>query len=107
MVWYAVIGALAAFGLVCALWAGLGWLIPGAKGGVLVCLCASGENAEAFLCRCRWLRDLGLLRGPLLLVRQGITPVEEQRLLRRYPGIEFCSPEELSSRLELERKRLG
>lgn len=107
MVLYVIIGALAAFGLVCVLWACLGWLLPGSTGTALVCAAESGGVEEAVIRRYRWLLDLGFLKTPLLLVRHGITPEEEEKLLRRYPGIEFCEPEELSSRLELEREKLG
>lgn len=107
MVFYVIVGVLAAFGLACALWAALGWLLPGSTGGVLVCTARHGGTEEAVIRRYRWLRDLGFFRGPLLLVRQGISPREEQALLRRYAGIEFCEPEELASRLELEREKLG
>ena len=106
MVWYVIIGALAAFGLVCALWAALGWLLPGSTGAALVCVVRPGRAEEAVIRRYRWLRDLGLLKGPLLLVRQGWEGPEAEALLRRCPGIEFCEPEELASRLELERERL-
>lgn len=100
MVFYVIIGALAAFGLVCALWAALGWLLPGSTGAALVCLALPGEAEEAVARRYRWLRELGFFSGPLLLVRQ------DAQAQPPYPGMEFCEPEELLSRLELERKKL-
>ena len=63
MVWYVVIGTLAAFGLVSALWLIFGWLIPGGKGWAAVCF-----REGAALERCLWLREWGLLRGPVLLL---------------------------------------
>lgn len=107
MVLYMVIGALAAFGLVCALWAVLGWLFADDTGAALVCVVRPGGAEEAVLRRYGWLRDLGIYRGPLILLGQDITPEEAEMLLRQEPGIEFCEPEELLSRLELEREKLG
>ena len=106
MVWYAVIGTLAAFGLASVLWALYGWFLPVECGTVMIYTGRSGAAEEIAVRRYRWLRDLGLVRGPMLLVRQEWKP-EEREMLLHYPEIEFCSPEELSSRLELERKRLG
>ena len=76
---FVLMGALAAFGLVCALWAAAGWLLPGGRGAAAVCLCRPG------------LKELRTVRG----------------LCRLGQGIEFCGLEELPARLERERKRLG
>ena len=66
-------GTLAAFGLICAVWAAFGWLIPGNRGGATVCLCRPGLAERSTLRRYVWLRDMGLLRDPILLVDCGLS----------------------------------
>ena len=58
MLGYFIWGTLAAFGVLCALWAMLGWLLPGAKGCILVCY---GVPDSEILTRSKWLKSLGLL----------------------------------------------
>ena len=94
MLGYFVVGTLAAFGFFCVLWALLGWLLPGGKGSALVCY---GTPDEEILNRSKWLKDMGLLDVPLLIV------AEETEVT--YPGTEICSREELLPRLERERNR--
>ena len=86
-------GTLAAYGAFCALWAMLGWLLPGLDGCALVCF---GQPDGEIFTRYKWLRGLGLLRCPLLAV----TPEGESR-----DGMEICAGEALLTRLEMERKR--
>ena len=104
---YILIGALAAFGLICAFWAALGWLIPGTKGGAMVCLCHPGLAETCLIRRYGWLWDLGFLREPILLIDCGLSEDERNALSRLGRYVEFCSLEELSARLEVERERLG
>ena len=94
MLGYFVIGTLAAFGLMSALWALFGWLLPDGRGCVLVCY---GQPDEGILARAGWLRSLGLLKVPLLVVAE--------RADLHCPDTEICSREELLPRLERERKR--
>ncbi len=94
MIGYFVLGTLAAYGALCALWAMLGWLLPGMKGWVLVRL---GPAVPEELTRARWLRSLGLLDVPLVIAADG--PVQA------YPGTEICSRADLLPRLERERNR--
>lgn len=101
------LGALAAFGLLCALWALVGWLLSGSVGGTIVCLCRAGGGEEAFLRRSLWLKSLGLLEGTILLVDDGLSPRERELLERLTPDAQLCDPEDLLSRLEVERKRIG
>ena len=95
MVLYILIGMLAAMGLLSVLWVCFGWLLPGVKGCALVLL---GRPDEGFLRRYQWLRDLGLLTCPLLVVTEDQT--EETELLF---GMELCSRDALWHRLERER----
>ena len=102
MAGYLFFGVLAAFGALCVLWGLLGWLLPGERGGAVVCRCGAGLKEEFFLRRCLWLRHLGMLKAPLLVVDDGLT-CQERAWLERCRGVEFCSLEELPARLELER----
>ena len=95
---YIVLGTLAAIGLLSILWVCFGWLLPGGKGGAFVCM---GWPEEGLLSRYRWLRELGILSCPMLIVTEEHGKEEEQFF---YSGIELCSPEALADRLEQERE---
>lgn len=103
---FILMGALAAFGLICALWTAAGWLLPGSRGGAVILLCRPGLKEAPAVRRYGWLRDLGLLREPILLVDCGLTEEEKQHLSRLGRCVEFCSLETMGSRLEVERNRL-
>ena len=91
MIW----GTMAAFGLLSLVWAGLGWLLPGGKGAAVVCW---GEPDVGILSRVKWLQGLGLLHCPMLIIAETDETCDPNN------GIEYCSPENLLSRLEQERK---
>lgn len=78
----------------------------GSTGGAVVCLCRGDGGELPLIRRYSWLRDMGLIRGPLLLVDCGSGVARETRA-RLGRGMEICSLEELPARLEWERKRLG
>ncbi len=105
MAGFVLIGALAAFGLVCALWALAGWLLPGGRGGGAVCLCKPGLKNLAAVRRFCLLRELGLFRGPIWLVDCGLPDEEVQELSRLGRGTELCTMEVLKERLEQEYTR--
>lgn len=107
MLGYICLGTLAAFGLLSGLWALFGWLLPGSRGSALLFLCRPGKDVSWVLARYRWLRDLGLIRGPLLIIGSSLSPQEQERIRQRHRDVEFWNPEELSSRLEQEWKQLG
>ena len=94
MAGYVALGALAAFGLLSLLWATFGWLLPGGKGCAVVCC---GMPDEGILTRFKWLKSLGLLNCPLIIIAEDAQSVP--------PETEICSREELLLRLEWERKR--
>ena len=94
MGWYILLGFLSAYGALSALWAGLGWLLPGMKGCAVVYI---GEPSEGIRRRYRWLRGLGLIDCPFLAVT-GQMETEE---------MELCSRENLLERLEWEAERFG
>ena len=94
MVFAILMGTLAAYGALSALWAALGWLLPGLRGCALV---YAGTPEEGICRRYRWLRGLGLVNCPLIAVT----------LDAQMEDIEVCSREELLSRLEREAERFG
>lgn len=106
MAWIIILGTLAAWGLLCILWAALGWLLPGSSGGVMLCLCRLGKVPDGVILRYCWLRGLGLMNCPLLILDSSLSRREQEIYLKKYPGIEFCSLEEVPARLEVERNRI-
>lgn len=103
MAWYMIVlGVLAAFGLLCALWALFGWCFGSDRGGILLCLCRGKEHPH-LLTRYRLLHRFGLLRCPLILVDSPLPPQAQDIARRAQPGIEFCTLEELPARLETEK----
>lgn len=97
MAGYICIGALAAFGGLCALWALFGWLLSAGRGGVLVYSGVSEAGAMAFARRFLWLRDWGLLQCALVVVDSGLSEAGRKQLM--WKGIELCGPADLSARL--------
>lgn len=93
MAWYIIVGVLAAFGTVSALWAMLGWLLPAGKQGTLIF--AGKADAGAFARRYLWLRGAGFLSCPLIVVE----PEDCDEAWLAEKGIEICTLEELSFRL--------
>lgn len=67
MFWYVIIGFLAAFGALCALWSLLGAWMTDATPCRIVLFPAPGRE-ETAAHRYLWLRQLGLIRGQITLV---------------------------------------
>lgn len=67
MAGYFVIGALAAFGAFCALWALAGLLLPRHPGAVVVLQGTPHQKEAAFL-RYRWLKGLGFVGEPIVFI---------------------------------------
>lgn len=101
MVWYFLIGTLAAFGFLSILWILYGCLLGSARGGVLVCLCNGSRETELLL-RYSQLRGAGLLRCPLIFVDSTLTDREQQILMHRHPGVCFCTRAGLDAQIEME-----
>ena len=106
MVIWIILAVLAAFGVLCVIWTLFGFLLPGQRGGAMVCICRGDQREEQTIRHWGWLRDLGLVRVPLLLVDGGLTEEQRSRLLKIRQNVEICTMEELSSRLEQERNRI-
>lgn len=98
MIGYFVLGTLAAFGLVSALWVLYGLLLPPDRDGVIYAPGSPGAAENSFARRYLWLRELGLVRGKLVLADFGLSDEERDWLLER--GIEVCAPEQLPARME-------
>ena len=92
MIWYIMLGTLAAFGLFCVLWVLLGCLLPGSQRCTVVLLCEPKEEL-ALLRRLLWIRELGLFRCGILLSGQGLSPGQRLQIRQKYRSIEFCDPE--------------
>lgn len=103
---WVILGFLAAAGVLALLWGSVGWLLPGGSGGFVVCPYVTGDRqALAFLRRCCWLRQVGLLRCPVLVAASR----EDRALLRSIykDDIVVCTSEELTEILKQERDDFG
>ncbi len=99
---------LQASGILLVLWITLGVLVLGAeRGGVCVRFCRKGDTdrTEAFVRSCSWLREMGILRMPVLLVDREL-PYGERLWLEKYisyrTNVFLCSEAELMQILEKE-----
>ena len=106
MAGFVFLGTAAAFGVFCAVWAMFGWLMSGGEGGALVCRCRPGCSELPLIRRYIFLRELGLVKMPLLLIDCALPAEELTALRRKCRSIELCSLEALPARLELERNRI-
>ena len=96
MFWYVIVGFLAAFGALCACWTLLGaWLVD-AKPCRIVLLPAPGREETAAR-RYLWLRQLGLIRGEIILVCNTL-PAQIPA------GVECLTREAYRKQLEQERE---
>ena len=96
MLWFILLGALAAFGLLCCIYCVGGLFLSADSRPRLICLLPQGHHPDGAIARYRVLRDLGLVHGPLLIL--GAAP-ENLGV-----DVEFCTAQELFPRLELERE---
>ncbi len=101
MAGFVILGVLAAFGALCILWVLFGTLLPH-PGGRLVYTCDGRE--EAAVRRYLWLRDLGLLRCPLVLIGSSLPGKRRQQIAIKCRSIIFYTPEEW---IEQEKRNIG
>lgn len=92
-----ILCVLAACGVLSLLWAFLGVFLPGQRGLEMIYTCR-GEPIDALLRRCRWLQDMGLVRGKLIIVDDGMTE-QQKDLLAEKPNVEICAREQLAERV--------
>lgn len=105
MAGWIIVCILAAFGVLSALWVLFGSMLSGLRGSVTVHFCR-GSDEEAVVRRYRWLRDMGVAGGCLLLVDSELSEVERTALCERDGSVVFCTWAELPARLEQERERI-
>ena len=91
MIWYVLLGFLAAFGLLSMAWTLFGILLPGSRRGAVVLLCQP-QQEMALLRRCLWLREMGFLRCRIYLSGRSLCDEQRQYLQQRYQDIEFFDP---------------
>ena len=106
MAWAICIAVMAAFGALSMLWAFFGWMLPGSGEGLMLCRGTPGLPESGFIRRYLFLRDLGLIGSPLIIVDQGLADAERHWLQNRRCGIELLSPAEFAEWLELERNQI-
>lgn len=95
---FIVLGMLAAFGLVCALWVVAGLLLPKHYGTIVYV----GDETRVAAQRHLWLREMGLTRDQLILLECA----DEDRDWLQSQGIEIISREDLILRLEMGEKEI-
>lgn len=104
MAGYVFFGALAAFGLICAVWIGCGLVLPRIAGGMAVMTGPLDREKLDTARRWIWLREMGLMHTPLFALGESLTGYEREWL--QCNGFEICSREELISRLGIGEKEL-
>ncbi len=90
-----VICVLAGFGLLSLLWALFGFLLPGHRDMAVICVDCRGRE-EAVVRHYGFLRGLGLIRGPLVLIDRGLTEAEKHCLLGMSPDVRIVTWEEFA-----------
>lgn len=102
MAWYAVMGVLAAFGLLCAVWVIIGLFLPAS--GTVAVMCDGSERT--LIRRYYWLRELGLTRCCLVLLDSKLSVHYQQRVMAACKDIEFLSLAQWCDRCGEARKEL-
>jgi hypothetical protein len=94
-----VMAVLAAFGTLCALWVGFGWLVFSRQKVVMIYLGPEDEVEAAIRCH-EWMRGIGLVKGQLIVIGDGL-PENQCQILRK--NSEICTLAQIQARLERER----
>ena len=88
-----LLGALAAFGTLCALWLVLGTMLPGDRAGLMIYCWQSSAAGRGFVLRWRAQWELGLLRGRLAVIDLGLTKEDRLFLARWGRNVEIWDME--------------
>ena len=88
-----ILGALAAFGALCALWLLAGAFLPGDREGIMVYCWRRSAAGRGFIARWRVQWELGLLRGRLAVVDLGLTEADRVFLARWGRNVEIWETE--------------
>ena len=83
MAGFVCIGTLAAFGMLCALWLIYGFCCGKPEGTVLIL----SRGQQGLIRRCLWLREMGLLRCPMVLIDPELDEMDTHWILSR--GVEI------------------
>lgn len=109
--WWILSIFLQATGVLMLLWALVGWLVLGHdRGGAVVYRVTELSRVEAFLRCCQWLRGIGMIRMPVLLVDGGLGSREREQLERMAAGrdgVRICDRDCLEEELKWEAERFG
>lgn len=89
-----LLGALAAFGALCAVWLLLASRLPGDREGLMICFWRDSAAGRGFVIRWRLQWDLGLLRGKLAVVDLGLTEEDRVFLARWGRNVEIWERED-------------
>lgn len=98
MAGFVILGTLAAFGVLCIAGLLVGLLLPRPRGGVLVY--AAGKGEDVILRRYFWLRELGLLRCPLILLDSKLPGPRKHRLTEKCPSVRFYTTQQWIEEIE-------
>ncbi len=101
MIWFVLVGFLAAVGFLTILWLCAGFFVPTCRRGTVGIHCPQGAET-ALLRRYCWLRDLGFVRCRIVLLDSALSPQEQKALTEHYPGVAFATKEQWN--LDRERK---
>ena len=102
---------LQATGVLMLLWTLVGWLVLGHdRGGAVVYRVTELSRVEAFLRCCQWLRGIGMIRMPVLLVDGGLDSREREELEHMAAvreDVRICTGAGLEEELKWEAERFG
>lgn len=90
MFWYILMGFLAAFGALCALWVLFGLLLPGSIRCHTAIFCPKNREIAVIRRFCR-LRELGLTRSDLTVLDSSLNGTQQRYIQRKYPYIKFST----------------
>lgn len=90
MLFHILLGFLAAFGALCALWVAFGLLLPGSVRCQTAIQCPKGKEI-AIIRRFCCLRELGLIRADLTVLDSGLNRGQQHYIQRKYPYIHFSN----------------
>lgn len=88
-----ILGSMAAFGVLCALWLLAGVALPGDRAGIMVYCWRESAAGRGFVIRWRLQWDLGLLRGRLAVIDLGLTEDDSAFLARWGRNVEIWETE--------------
>ena len=107
MFWFVVLGVLAAFGALCAVYVAAVACFPKLLGAALVCRGQSQKQELACISRHRRLYELGLLKCPLIVVESTLSEKEQQLFAKKHPYLVFYTRAQYAARFSGENSHAG